>query len=120
MAISPSGVEGYQKSLLDKKVQEVVETLDKTIIEQAQTKLMEIVMVNYYEPNGKPLKKVCEEVCNQYLKNGWAWVCYKIENQRTEVGEYVVKYVLLTTDTRNIWGGLPESADYVMINKVKN
>lgn len=39
MAISPSGFDEYQKNLLDKKVSEIVEVLDKKIIERAKNKL---------------------------------------------------------------------------------
>ena len=119
MAISPSGFEEYQKNLLDKKVSEIVEILDKKIIERAQYELMDILRIVYYEPETEPLKKVCEGVCSTYLKNGWLEVGFKIEKQKTEIGEYVVKYVFLTKDNKNVWGGIPESREYTMLNKVK-
>ena len=119
MAISPSGFEEYQKNVLNEKINEIVEILDKKIIERAQYELMDILRVVYWETSGEPLKKVCEGVCEQYLKNGWAWVGYKIEKKKTEVGEYIVKYVFLTQDNRNSWGGIPESKDYIMMDKIK-
>lgn len=119
MAISPSNFEEHQKNLLEKRIHEVVDSLDKKIIERAKYELMDILRIVYYEPDGEPLKKVCEGVCSAYLKNGWYEVGYKIEKQKTEMGEYVVRYVFLTQNNRNAWGGIPESREYTMLNKVK-
>lgn len=119
MAISPSGFEEYQKTLLDKKVMEVVDALDKKIIERAKYEIMDILRVTYYEPDKEPLKKVCEGVCSAYLKNGWLEVGYKIEKQKTEIGEYIVRYVFITKENKNIWGGIPISKEFTMLNKVK-
>jgi hypothetical protein len=120
MAISPSGFDEYQKNLLDKKVSEIVEVLDKKIIERAKNKLVDILKISYYEPkDSQPLTKVCEGVCEEYLKNGWFEVGYKIEKQKTDIGEYIVVYVFLRQENKNAWGGIPESKEYTMLNRVK-
>lgn len=119
MAISPSNFEEHQKNLLEKRIHEVVDVLDKKIIERAKYELMDILRITYYEPDVEPLKKVCEGVCSAYLKNGWSEVGYRIEKQKTEIGEYIVKYVFLTQENRNRWGINPESREYIMMDKVK-
>lgn len=120
MAISPSGFEEYQKNLLEKKVSEIVEILDKRIVERAKNKLVDILKISYYEPmDSEPLKKVCESVCEQYLKNGWLEVGYRIVKQKTDIGDYIVVYVFLTQENKNTWGGIPESREFTMLNRVK-
>lgn len=119
MAISPSGFEEYQKGLLDKTVNAIVENLDTKIIERATYQLLDICRVVYFDKE-KPLNKVCEEVCYRYLQNGWAEVAYRIEQVQAEGYNWTVKYVFLTNETRKIWVESPDCGNYISVTKVKN
>ena len=119
MAISPSGFEEYQKALLQKTVDEIVENLDNKIKERATNQLLDICRITSFETE-EPLNKVCEEVCYRYLRNGWAEVAYRIDKVQTETYQWTVKYVFLTNETRKKWIENPDCSNYISVTTVKN
>lgn len=119
MAISPSGFEEYQKALLQKTVDEIVENLDNKIKELATNQLLDICRITSFETE-EPLNKVCEEVCYRYLRNGWAEVAYRIDKVQTETYQWTVKYVFLTNETRKKWIENPDCSNYTSVTTIKN